>query len=41
MKKLWPKLTKRHYNFNDEFIQEMYKMADLTILPKIDRYGKN
>ena len=30
----------RIYNFNDDFIQEMYKMADLTILPKIDRYGK-
>jgi hypothetical protein len=31
----------RIYNFNDEFIQDMYKMADLTIMPKIERYGKN
>jgi thymidylate synthase len=30
----------RIYNFNDEFIQDMYKMADLTIIPKIERYGK-
>ncbi len=30
----------RTYNFHDEFIQDIYKMADLTIMPKIDRYGK-
>ena len=33
-------LEERIYNFNDEFIQDMYKMADLTIIPKIERYGK-
>ena len=31
----------RIYNFNDDFIQDMYRMADLTIMPKIDRYGKS
>jgi thymidylate synthase len=30
----------RIYHFHDGFIQEMYRMADLTIMPKIDRYGK-